>query len=101
MQPEETWPHGIRRLLAGLCDKSRQYGVSKKALGLVELACIDVGLAGVAGRIDQEFGLVALKRSAKEHGVRVVELGTAQAAKGDGPTFKKCLVRLPNIARAA
>jgi hypothetical protein len=61
----------------------RKNGVAEKALVLVELASVDVRLAGVAGGVDQELGLLAQEGTAEDFAIGVIEFRPAEVAKGD------------------
>jgi len=54
---------------AGLGDPAGEDGVAEEALGLVQLAGVDVGLAGVAGGVDQEVGLLASQEIGQHRGL--------------------------------
>jgi hypothetical protein len=67
---------------AGLRDGAGKDGVAEQALGFVQLAGIDVGFAGVACGVDQEFGLILQQGGPQDVDVGVVQIGAAQVAKG-------------------
>ena len=60
---------------AGLGDAARKHGVAVEAIGLVELTSIDVGLAGVAGGVDEESGFISPQRGQERRRIGVVQLG--------------------------
>src|SRR5437016_16071 len=68
---------------ASLRDHAGQYGVAKKALVPVQLAGVDVWLAGIAGGIDEKFRPIALQCRAQSFTVGVVEFAAAKVAKWD------------------
>src|ERR1039457_1435315 len=112
MHPQGTGPHGApppsparaptpARLLAGLRDDARQDRVSEQALGLVQLAGVDIGLAGVSRGVDEKFGPVPLEAHAKRLAVGVVHLEAAQAPVGYCLEPEQRLVGVSDVSRAS
>ena len=88
-------------LRAGLGDAARQDGVAHQALALVELAGVHIGLAGVAGGVDQELRAVAAQGGGEQGRGAVVELRPAQVAEGDALPGQQGLISLSDIAGTA
>ena len=82
---------------AGLRDEAGQDGVAHEAFALVQLAGVDVGLAGVAGGVDEEFRPVAAQGGGEDRRAGVVELRAAQVAEGDALAREQRLVGLADV----
>jgi hypothetical protein len=67
----------------------------------VEFAGVDVGLAGVAGGVDQEGGFIGAKGGGERRGIGVVNLGALEVAERDTLLSEKRLVSLANVAGTA
>ena len=87
----------------GACgrDAAGDDSVAEEALGLVQLAGVDVGLAGVAGGVDQEIGFLAAEQSGERGGVGVVEFGPAQRSERDAPALQQGLIGRANVTGTA
>lgn len=86
---------------AGLGDAAGEDGVAVEALGLVELAGVDVGFAGIAGGVDEEGGLVGAESGGEDRGVGVVHLGALEVAEGDALLREEDLISLADVAGTA
>ena len=86
---------------AGLGDEAGEDGVAEEALGFVKFAGVDVGLAGVAGGVDEELGFVGLERGGEDGGVGVVHIRAAEIAEGNVFAGEEGLVCLADVAGAA
>ena len=85
---------------AGRGDGARQDGVAHDAIRLVQFAGVDVGLAGVAGGVDEEFRPVPAQRGGELGGAGVVEFRPAQAAKGQAAAMVPGRTALPMMHSA-
>jgi len=85
---------------AGLGDAAGENGVAEEALRLVQLAGVDVGLAGVAGGVDQELGPVRLERGGQLGDVGVVEVRAPQVAERDALAGEQRLIGLAHVTGA-
>jgi hypothetical protein len=86
---------------AGLGDAAGKDGVAVEALGFVELAGVDVGLAGIAGGVDEEGGLVGAEGGGEDRGVGVVDLGALEIAEGNALLREEDLISLADVAGTA
>ncbi len=84
--------------LACLGNAPGEHGVAKEAFGLVQLARIDVGLARIAGGVDQKFGTILLQRRGQRGHIGVVQFGPLQIFEGNAPRLQQLLIGLPHIA---
>ena len=82
-------------------DAPGEDGVAVEAFGFVELAGVDVGLAGVAGGVDQEGGLIGAKGGGERRGIGVINLGALEVTERDTLLREKRLVSLANVAGTA
>ena len=86
---------------AGLGDAAGKHGVAEKALGLVQFAGVDVGLAGVAGGVDEERGLFAAEQVGEHRGLGVVKVRPAQIAEGNALAREQGLIGGANETSAS
>ena len=77
---------------AGRGDGAGQDGVAGQALGLVQFAGVDVGLAGVAGGVDEEGRFLAAEQFRQRGPVGVVKVGPPHVAEGQAPAREQRLV---------
>ena len=82
---------------AGGGDDARKDAVAEEAFRAVEFAGVDVGLAGVAGGVDEKLGPVAEEGVAEGGGVGVIHVGAAQIAKGDAFAREQRLISLADV----
>ena len=87
-------------LFASLPDASGKHGVAKEAGGLVVLAGVHVGLAGVARRVDDEGRFGLREQVGETRNFRVVGFLARQVAERDPQLPKEALERLAHVARA-
>ena len=77
---------------AGLGDEAGEDAIAEQALGFVQFAGVDVGLAGVARGVDQKLGLVAAQQLRECGRVGVVEISPAQVAECQALALQQRLV---------
>jgi TRAP-type mannitol/chloroaromatic compound transport system substrate-binding protein len=79
----------------------RPGGVAEEAVGLVDLAGVHVGFAGVAGGVDKKRGAKLAQIGGEHRLVCVIELGASKAAEGNALLSEELLVGLADVAGAA
>lgn len=82
---------------AGLAQPTRQHGIGKEAVCLVVLAGVHVGLAGVAGGIDQELRLCIGQQIGQAPRVGIIDFLARQIPKGNPQPGKESLVSAANV----
>ncbi len=84
-----------------LGDRAGKDAVAHEALGFVQFAGVDVGLAGVAGGVDQENRLLPTKEVGERDLIGIVKISPADVAEGQAFALKQCLISRADITGAS
>jgi len=86
---------------AGMSHDARQHGIAEQRFGPGGLAGVDIGLAGVAGGMDDERRTRLPEMVQQEPELAVIDLAPAERGRGDAPVLELGGERLADIPAGA